>query len=86
MTEPRRNRLTCRGVMLIGGSTYEDMDGKFEVHAECDDFAGCGYDEHLKELDGDMAWSMTSDHFISLHNRHWAHSRGEVLEERTWEI
>jgi hypothetical protein len=79
------NKLTCRGVMMLGGCTYEGT-GTFEVHAECDDLPGCGYDEHLKELDNDMAWSMTSDDFISLHNRHWAHSRGEKLEERTWEI
>ena len=82
----KHNRLTCRGVMLLGGSTYEDGSGAFEVHAECDDLPGCGYDEHLKELDNDMAWSLTSEHFINLHNRHLAHSRGEQLEERTWEI
>jgi hypothetical protein len=81
----KRNPLVCRGVMILGGCVYEDGD-TFEVRAECDDLAGCGYDEHLTEFDNDTTWTLTSDEFIDLHNRHLAHSRGEQLEERKWEI
>ena len=68
--------MRCRGVLLIGGSTIESVDWQFQVIAECDGPLDCGFEEHLTENDGDMAWSITSDEFDAIQARHLAHSRG----------
>jgi len=69
--------MKCRGVLLIGGSAIESADYQFQVHAECDDFRGCGFDEHLTEFDGDTIWEITSEDFTEIQARHLAHSKGE---------
>jgi len=68
--------MKCRGVLILGGSQLESADWQFQVHAECDDVAGCGFDEHLTEYDGDEAWFITSYEFAEIQARHLAHSGG----------
>lgn len=69
--------MKCRGILILGGSQLdESADHQFQVFAECDDYAGCGFVEHLAEHDDDPTWGITSDEFAEVQARHLAHAGG----------
>lgn len=77
--------MTCDDVLYVHGEFdqhIEEMEGlgyteRLRVYAECNAVPGCGFIEHLEELDNDLTWGLTSEEMIDLQVRHQAHARAK---------